>query len=121
MEVKNEVNSNGLKDLESEQAKPESKQNQFFQVQIVKRPDVSIHYILVGGEKDDDREFKTRNGLIEYLKSECDDVMMALSDSYNSEREGSFDEYEFADFCSEHAISTAEDLGYVIHKPIRSK
>lgn len=118
----NAVNSTSLEQIEAVRAVTEYQANPFEAFPIAKRHNVSIHYILQSpkAQNDDDREFSKLYDLLHCLTSECGDVMDALEKLYNEEREPNWDDEIRADFYHEHAQEIAEDLGYVIHKPLRS-
>lgn len=79
---------------------------------------VEVRFILHSPHGDDDVEFDL-NGLITELTTNCDDVISALQKSFDENREGGEDEDDQKNFFREYAQSTAENLGYEIHKPLR--
>jgi len=118
MTLKKVVNSSCLVGSpDSNDIKNQSK-NPFYEVNAVKRRDVSIEYIAVL-PNDVEEDFQSHADLIGWLTSDCADVIEALEEEFNEVYEGRFDEDDLYLFKREHAIEFAENIGYRIHDVLK--
>lgn len=120
MAVQKAVNSDSLVKAALETLEIAQEHREQTTLSIVKRHDVSIHYILEQ-DGEDSQEFDSLKKLIDYLASACDDIREALTESFNEDRDSRWHEEELEQYIRDYAYDTALEIGYRIHTPIRSK